>query len=251
MIRRPATDRTDDAYVSDEEEAVVAPKRRTKRTDDDEDDAPVRRVISSADHDEDDDAPVAPRRTIKRGWAAAEAVKATGTGYAQVLKLAEEPQIVKFLEDEPYASYRQHWVERSGQKSWVCIDDIDPKGCPLCEIGNRAGQRFNFNVVLLGFDGERLVKSYEVGPRVIDQLKNFHTDQRQGPLTKHYWAISRTGKGTNTATNHQMVRERDLDEFDLEPLTESELKALAKKAYTDEVIKIPTRKELLAIAEDL
>ena len=236
MIRRPARPESDEDYVEEQDDA---PKRRASAPADDYED------------DEDDSSSKPASRVIKRGWAAAAQVKAAGSAYAQSLKVGEEPLIIKFLEDEPYASYRTHWVERAGQKSFVCISDIDAKGCPLCDAGNRPSHKFSFNVVLLNPGEEPTTKSYDVGTRVIDQLKNFHMDQRQGPLTKHYWAVSKTGKGTSTSTNHQMVRERDLGDFDVDALTDVEIKSLAKSAYTEEIIRIPGRKELLDIAEEL
>lgn len=188
-------------------------------------------------------------RTISRGWAAAENTKNAGSAYAQRLKMTEDPVIIKFLEDEPYASYRQHWIERKGQQSFTCISDIDPKGCPLCDIGNRPATRFAFNVALLERDSEPLIRSYEVGPRVIDQLKNFHTDPRQGPLTKHYWAVSRTGKGTTSSTNHQLVKERDLEEeWNVDAIAEAELASLRSQAYGPEIIQIPDYKTLKNVA---
>lgn len=199
-------------------------------------------------------APASAARQIKRGWGAADKVKTADSKFAQRLKVGEDPTIIKFLEDEPYASFRQHWVERQGQKSFTCIADLDPKGCPLCDAGNRPATRFAFNVVLLEPDTEPMVKSYEVGPRAIDQLKNFHTDPRQGPLSKHYWAVSRTGKGTTSLTNHQLVKERDLaDEWDgIDPLTEVDLKNMSREAYTPEIIQIPERKVLQSVViEDL
>lgn len=199
-------------------------------------------------------APTGAARQIKRGWGAAEKVKNADSAFAQRLKVGEEPVIIKFLEDEPYASFRQHWVERQGQKSFTCTADLDPKGCPLCDAGNRPATRFAFNVVLMEPDTDPVIKSYEVGPRVIDQLKNFHTDPRQGPLSKHYWAVSRTGKGTTSATNHQLVKERDLeDEWSgITPLTGDDLRNLGRDAYTPEIIQIPERKTLQSIVlEDL
>lgn len=257
MIRRP--NRSEDDFT-EEETAQERPARASRRNvgpfDDDEDEAeaPVRRNRVSRDEDEDEgEAPTPARRVVRSGWAGAESLKSkkSGANYAQNLKLSEEPVLVKFLEDAPYAAYLQHWVDRTGQRAFVCIDDSDPKGCPLCEAGIRPSQRFSFNVVLLTPGSDPEVKSYDVGPRVLDQLKNFNNDSRQGPLSKHYWAISRTGKGTTSATNHQMVRERDLEDFDVDPLSESDLKTFTRQAYTEEIIKIPTHKDLLAVAEEL
>jgi len=229
------------------------------RYDDEEEimeDAPVRATaglsLKVEDAEEVEEAPASGSRIIRRGWGAAEAVKHADSPFAQRLRVMDDPIVIKFLEDEPYASFRQHWVERSGQKSFTCIADIDPKGCPLCDAGSRPSTRFTFNVVLLSSDSEPTVKSYEVGPRVIDQLKNFHNDPRQGPLSKHYWAVSRSGKGATSATNHQLVKDRDLEEWGLEALTTEDVKDFRGKAYGPEIISIPARKDLQQIVvEDL
>ena len=226
------------------------------RYDDEEEimeDAPVRATSGLSLKVEDaEEAPASGSRIIRRGWGAAEAVKHADSPFAQRLRVMDDPIVIKFLEDEPYASFRQHWVERSGQKSFTCIADIDPKGCPLCDAGSRPSTRFTFNVVLLSSDSEPTVKSYEVGPRVIDQLKNFHNDPRQGPLSKHYWAVSRSGKGATSATNHQLVKDRDLEEWGLQALTVEDVKDFRSKAYGPEIISIPARKDLQQIVvEDL
>lgn len=190
------------------------------------------------------------RTIIRGGWNAVEETKNADSPFAQRLKVTEDPIIIKFLNDEPYASWRQHWVERQGQKSFVCIADIDSNGCPLCDAGSRPSVRIAFNVALLVAGEEPVLKSYEVGPRVIDQLKNFHTDPRTGPLSKNYWAVSKTGKGATTATAHQLVKERDLEEWGLESLNDDHLKSLNNKAYTADIIAIPSRKDLLAVADE-
>jgi hypothetical protein len=235
-------------------------KNIMSRYEDDEneivEDAPVRAPKTAKlvveDIEEEEERPASASRVIRRGWGAADSVKHADSPYAQRLRVMEDPIVIKFLEDEPYASYRQHWVERSGQKSFTCIADIDPKGCPLCDAGSRPSTRFAFNVVLLSPDSDSTIKSYEVGPRVIDQLKNFHNDPRQGPLSKHFWAVSRSGKGATSATNHQLVKDRDLEEWNLTEPTAEELKDFRNKSYTPDIIQIPSRKDLQQIAlEDL
>jgi hypothetical protein len=218
-------------------------------------------IESEQPHDVDDleappeppkEATAAPRRVIKRGWGYAEQVKNAASGFAQTLKVTSDPQVIKFLEDDPYTSYRQHWLERNGQKSFVCIADLDPKGCPLCDAGDRAAARFAFNVALIPDDGgDAVLKSYEVGTRIIDSLKIFHQDPRQGPLPKNYWAVSKTGTKGTSQTNHQMVRERDLkDEWEIDPLTDEQIALLKKSAYSASIVTIPNRKDLLALAAE-
>ena len=191
------------------------------------------------------------RTLVRGGWGSVDAVKNADSPFAQRLKIADEPQIIKFLDDEPYASWRQHWIERQGQKSFVCIGDFDDKGCPLCDSGDRPSVRIAFNVALLIPGEAPVIKSYEVGPRVIDQLKNFHTDPRTGPLSKHYWAVSKTGKGATTATSHQLVKDRDLEEWNIDVIDDAGFKALVSKSYTADIISIPSRKDLIDVANEL
>ncbi|NDB65390.1 MAG: hypothetical protein EB168_06955 [Euryarchaeota archaeon] len=216
------------------------------RFDEDEDTG----AVAVRDDDTDLDRAQA-RRVIKRGWGNVDSTKQADSPYAQRLKIDDKPVIVKFIEDEPYTSYRQHWVERQGQKSFTCIADMSPKGCPLCDAGHRPSARFAFNVILLNEDGDSVVRSYEVGPRVIDSLKNFHQDPRQGPLPKHYWAISRSGKGPTSQTNHQMVRERDLEEeWGIAPLSEDDIASLKEQAYDASIVPIPSRATLQGVAAE-
>jgi hypothetical protein len=218
--------------------------RRSKREDDDDEDDELADDVKALK--------AQASKVIQRGWGSAEKVKSADSPYAQNLKLTEAEQLVKFLEDDPYVSYRQHWInERQGQKSFVCISDLHPEGCPLCDAGSRPSSRFAFNVALMNPGEDPILRSYEFGSRVIDQLKTFHQNPKTGPLTKHYWAISRTGKKASTQVSHQVVKERDLEEeWETAPITEEDLKGLRKNAYTSDILFIPTRKSLLEIAAE-
>lgn len=189
------------------------------------------------------------RRVVRRGWGDASRAREADSPYAQRLKYGQTPVLIKFLEDAPYATFHQHWIERQGQRSFVCIGD----DCPLCEAGSRTTAQFCFNVALLEPGESPRIRSFQFGPRIFDQVRNFHTDSRQGPINKHYWAISKSGEKSTAATNFQMVRDRDLaDEWAVSPLDDDALAELASQCYDESVIQIPTRKQLLEIAaEDL
>lgn len=230
-----------------------------KYDDDDDDAAPAettRSRVRPADDDLDttggaEDQPANAARVIKRGWGAADETRSADSPFSQRLKVTNEPQVIRFLEDDPYTSFRQHWIERQGQKSFTCTSAIHAKGCPLCDAGDRPSARFCFNVAVLVPGEEPLLRSYDVGPRVVDSLKNFHQDPRQGPLPKHYWAVSRTGKGNTSQTNHQMVKASDLEEdWDLDELTEDQMKALRAKAYDSSIVSIPSYKTLATLAAE-
>jgi hypothetical protein len=194
---------------------------------------------------DEDDAPKA-RRVVRSGWSGVDSVKTGDSNYAVRLKLTEDTQIIRFIGDAPYASYGQHWLERSGQKSFVCIGE----DCPLCKAGSRPSKRHNFNVALLTEGEEPALRSLEIGPRVIDQLKNFHNSDRTGPLDKHYWAISRTGKGATSSTLLQMVKAADLEEWGLAVITPEQLAELTEGAYTEEIIQVPSKRDLMQIASE-
>lgn len=202
---------------------------------------------------EDTDSSAPTPRVVKSGWGSSERFVGGGdSDFAKRLKVTNEIQIIKFLDDAPYARYRQHWVERKGQMSFTCIADFESgTTCPLCEAGSRPSWRFNFNVVLMTPGEEPVVRSYEVGARVIDQLKNFNEHPAMGPLYKHYWTASKSGKGATTSTNHQMVREDDLSDWGLKPLTKEQLKSLSEQAYTEDIIRTPSRKTLASIALEI
>lgn len=199
----------------------------------------------------EEERPASAGRVIKRGWGAAEETKSADSPFAQRLKVTSDAVVIKFLEDDPYTSFRQHWIERQGQKSFTCTSNIHAKGCPLCDAGDRPSARFCFNVALLISGEEPVLRSYEVGPRVVDSLKNFHQDAKMGPLPKHYWSVSKTGKGATSQTNHQLVKAADLEaDWDLDPISDSQLAALKAKAYDSSIVSIPSYKTLQQIAAE-
>ena len=86
---------------------------------------------------------------------------------------------------------------------------------------------------------------------MVDQLRNLNKAPQTGPLTKHYWAVSRTGKGATTSYNLQVVRERDLkEEWSIDPITEEGMPKLREERYDASIIKVPTYADLLAIAAE-
>jgi hypothetical protein len=234
--------RWDEDFTDDEQE-FVEPTKATPPTG-------LSRKAVMVD-DDDDDAPSTPvRKVVRSGWGSTDRSTGGSDEYAKRLKVTEDIQIIKFLDDAPYARYRQHWVERKGQMSFTCIADSD-NSCPLCEAGNRPSWRFNFNVVLLTPGEEPVLRSYEVGARVIDQLKNFNDHPAMGPLPKHYWTVSRSGKGATTSTNHQMIRESDLADWNLDALSATDIKHFMGTSYTDDIIRTPSRKTLAEVALEI
>jgi hypothetical protein len=192
------------------------------------------------------------RKVVRSGWDAVDAMRQEDSNYAVRLKTGADPVVIKFLENEPYAVWRQHWVNRPGQKSFVCPTSVphltSSDDCPLCDAGDRPRPLFAFNIVLLERGEAPALRSYETGSRVIATLKNFNEDERQGPLSKHYWAVSRSGSGPQTQYNHLLIKERDLsDEWSLSALSADELEGFTTKAYTEDILRVSSHEDLVLL----
>lgn len=241
--------------------------RRRRSRDDDEDDEPRgrRRRRSRDDEDEDDDEEdEKPRRgrkakgaesDLRRGWSAGQAAMDSTSDFAKALRLEESVQIVKFLEDEPYASYARHWVETGTGKertnrAYTCLRSVN-KPCPLCDdVPDRPQSVSAFNVALLGDDGEVVIRTWDVGVRLFGTLKSFGTDPKIGPLTKGYYAVSKRGTGRNTSNTVLPIKASMLEEdYDMDEPTAKQLDAL--ELYDTSVIEIPSRSDLQKLADDL
>jgi hypothetical protein len=226
-VRRPAADEPEE-----EEPGTVA------QDEDDED-------VDEEDEEQDE-------ALVEGGWGAYERGKAKSGGYAEYLKLEEEPTLIKFLDAAPFANFRQHWIDRrQGKRSWVCIED----DCPLCNLGDDPQFRVAFNVLVIPDGDDKPVnRVWEVGPSVAEQIKAKSKDKRTSPINRDdvYWAASRTGKKQQTRYALDAVKERDLvEDWETDPLDEMTLKKFGEKAFTKKIIKIPTRKQLLEIAEEV
>jgi hypothetical protein len=219
---------------------------RTRAEEPEDEDVEPEQDDVEPDEDEDEDTPV------RSGWGGYRETKAKSGFGADFLKFDDsgEAMLLRFLEAEPFASYRQHWIDRqSGKRSWVCIED----DCPLCDAGDTPGFRIAFNVLLLS-DGKPLNKVWEVGPRLAGQLEAKARDKRTGPLDRNdmYWAVSRTGKKSKTSYSVDPVKARDLKEdWDIEPLEDDVIARYKAKMHDAKVIKVPSRKQLKEIAAEM
>lgn len=214
---------------------------------------------------ESDDAPVASTDTndsseeeggglIHSGWTAGQNVMDSSSTYAQGLVLDGNIQIIKFLEDQPYANYRRHWVDRVGPKgpykrAYTCLETVG-KTCPLCGIADRPQAVSAFNVALVGDDGQVLLKTWDVGVKLFGTLKSFANDPKFGPLTKGYFAVNKTGKAQTTQYNVIPIRETAMQEdYDMTPPSADILKRVGK--YDSSIIQIPKKADLEEIAQEI
>ena len=188
--------------------------------------------------------------SIVSGWDAADSMlssKKRSGDYPVDTKLGEQLQLFRFLENEPFAIYKQFWVEKEGKKSYVYLGDDDP-----LEViaGLTPRPKFAFNVLNLSGDTPAL-EVLTASTTLARQLRAANDDPRFGPLTKHYWAISRQGTGPQTVFNLQRVRSTDLEEE--WKLDHDDIAAVAKEAelYESSIIKVASYEEHLEIARNL
>ena len=187
--------------------------------------------------------------TVQQGWDAFDSLVQENTSdFPTDFKFSESPQLVKFLEDQPFASYEQHWIERpKGKKSFVCIGEA----CPLCDVlGDKPRGKFAFNVLVLSGESQG-VQIMTAPPSLARQIKKAHDDERKGPLSKEFWEVSRLGSGPTTQYTLNFVRGRDLaEEWKLSTDAVQELVAAAVP-FTAEVIRETPRSEMLEVARSV
>ena len=208
-------------------------------------------AVNSADYLEEDSEDLQPKvgTTVQKGWDAVDDRMSTPVGdFPTDFRFTEEPQLIKFLEDAPFAVYEQHWIERpKGKKSFVCIGDE----CPLCNVlGDKPRGKFAFNVVVLSGDVTG-VQILTAPPLLVRQLRKINEDDRKGPLSREFWEISRLGTGPTTSYNLNIVRGRDLEEeWKMDGDTVQGLVAAAVP-FTADVIRETPRSEMLEVARSV
>lgn len=250
--KRRARDEDDDDDEDDEDEDE--PPRRhkpsTRRARDEEDDEPRRsrktRRSRDDDEDDDDDEERPPSRK-SGGWKQMERTLADTSTFPNRVKLEPDPQLLKFLDEEPTDSWAQHWIEREGRKSFKCIGKDK---CPLCDIGDKTSMQAAFNVVRVD-EGDPVNLVFMAGPQIARILQD---ESKARPLTSGYFSVAKPkGKGAASIPRISRVKERDVEEdWNIEPLTEKETAALRKKVWkSEDIIQDSTRKELLRIAKEI
>lgn len=184
---------------------------------------------------------------IGMGWDAAEEVRSSDGKFADRLKLSSSPVLVKFLADKPF-SWSQHFI-KSVNKPYVCIRKSDPRGCPLCSIGDVPKARHMMSVADLS--GEvAVVKKLEFGNRLLDALQKVHQGPK-GPLTRFCIRLSSSGTGFDIQYDVDVVKDRDLEEE--EEITPEEVAEEIKdlKPLGADSIFVSKYEDLVEVAESL
>lgn len=188
---------------------------------------------------------------IQSGWEAAlRPTRSTGGGYINDFKFSDEPQLVKFLDAQPFAVYDQHWVERAGKRSFTCLQSAD---CPLCDarLKNAAKRKVAFGIVNLSHEEGPTVQILTVSPKTAQILARYNDDKTAGPLDRLYYAVSKSGERQQTVFNFRPVKPRDLEEdYGFDP-TQTESMIAALEAPTSKAISFNTRDQLEEIAQEI
>lgn len=198
-------------------------------------------------YDEDSETTVADRSSaIQSGWNAVSSAAASDKKYTNEFRFGETPKLIKFLSNEPFAVFHQHWIERAGKKSFVCLND----GCPLCGIGDSPSQKVAFSVVNLT-DEEHPVEILLTSVTLSRQLASLNSDPKTGPLDRLYWSVSRQGKRQTTTYSIIPVKARDLaEDYGLDAAKiEAELDNL--KPLSRDVISLTPRAKMVEIANEV
>lgn len=212
--------------------------------------------------DDDDGGPAIPRHSetvvedsssfITSGWGGARQLKKEmPSDFAQNFKVPTDWVVIKFLEEGPFANYRQHWADwlPSGSKlSYVCRK----RDCPLCEVGDKGVARFCFNIVDLTDPANPINAVLAVGIKVANVLEEYHNDSKTSPINRAdmYCQIKKTGTKQTTQTTVTPVKARDLvDDWGFEPLSDAELAVYSDRCYAPAAFASPSsRAELEAVA---
>lgn len=186
---------------------------------------------------------------VQSGWDAAEKLVTASSEFPTEYKHSDTFQLIRFIDQSgPFANYRQHFLKEKteGRRSYVCIGD----NCPLClKLNDKPETKRAFTIVNLTakpYQRQMLIAT----PRL---YKTLHAGEfsPQGPLTRNYWALSRTGQKQQTVYNLLSVKGRDLGED--WGLNEEEVEASIAnfKPFESSEIREDSYASLLEIAESL
>lgn len=260
---RPKRRRTFDENDEDEPRT----RKRGKRPSEDTDDETPRKRSRRTERDDTDDDGESTSRTnsARRSSAAAgwdEFENATSSSNSSdfeakkdlKLKVTNKQQLLKVLNSAPFDSMGLHYVQeiKSGKRSFRCGGDK----CPLCDdLDHYARKLAYFNVALFNDDTDAWEhRVWEVGVKVGRKLKSLNDDPKRGPLDREslYFAISKTGKGTNTEYHLETVKARDLyEDWDVDEIDSKTLKSLNEAVYTDPWERFSNPQELKRVVNRL
>lgn len=237
------------AYEPDESARPSRSVRRSRSTEPEEA-KPARRQSRRSSED------AAPRATPGgRGWDAhkANVAKSAKFGDPNEFKVAklDEEYLIKFLEEEPFWSYMQHFVSEipkgAGKKQFTCLGEDD---CPLCDISYPATTLTLYNIVDLS-GSKPVVKYWACTSRPAEQIEKRAKAKSSSPINREdlYFEVTKyEDKSGFNATDVTAIKEEDVAVAKV--LTDEEWDAIdAKPLFDEQVVVVDSVKALRAAAE--
>lgn len=211
--------------------------------------------------DDEDDGDTGDGYAIATGWGGATQMAQQYSDFMSRLQMKEETKIIRFMDDEPFATVAMHWFDRgTGKKkqrqSVLCRGS---KQCPLCAIGDSPKVSTMFNVVELT-DGDPVHWNLECGVRLKKDIEAAAKHPKFGPLTKKFYTLTREGmKFNDTKYKLDVIRREDdipelAEEFSLGELHVpewEEIDALDRYTVDDAKKGSKSAKEMREIAAEL
>lgn len=243
--RRSSRDEEPEEEYEEEEERRP---RRSRREDKEE---KPRRSRRSRDEGEEERPHRGGKRehgkSAGRGWDTVKTARAETFQSAGMLAVKDKAVVLKFLESEPFAVYKQHWLGNP-KRPYTCLDEK----CPMCDDGYDTRFVALFNVFDLQA-GEN--KYWQCGPDAAKKvMAKAESDKWYSPIDGDdvYFEVSREKQSNGFyAFNLDPVKGRDLeDEYDVEPLDEEELEEALDNLFDEDVIPYQSRSDLRAAAEE-
>ena len=265
-------------YDDDEDEA---PRRSVsrRRSRDEEEERPARSrttTRSRSRREDSDDEDGRDSRRASRTEGAREA-KSTSMGrgreglrkhrethksgnYPEKLRVDDgEEVLIKFVDDDFFITYYEHWIEEfKGEKrqmSFVCLGE----DCPLCDIGDEPKFYALINVLDLRKPSKPELKVWYATPNPAGKIED-EMESQEGKRTPKsindpdlYYIVSKKKERNNFRSySLKEVKARDLEEdYEVEPLDDTELADLNEDAYTEDIVRINKRSDLQDIADEL
>lgn len=266
----PRTSRRERAARDDDDDDAPEDRpRRSRREEPDDDDEPAPRSRRDRNDDDEEPRPKAKRDVpegVRKGWDGAdETAKSGGEGGGVAwLRIEDRVELVKFLEDAPLTSYRQHWLESASTEGKARPYLCPGAKCPICAQGDSPAGYYLFNVLYLSGGAVPEVRVLQVNNTAYKNLKEVFADRKTGsPIIDAdgvFASVKKSGKGFQTRTTFTKVKERDLQDdwdevfeyFDFKDLPDM-LDDAMKDLYTPEEVspKATPRRELEKLAKYL
>jgi len=199
---------------------------------------------------------------IGEGWSSDKRASTSG-GKIPAFKVPDEGEeiLFKFIQERPFAPFWQHWLRgRQGKQNFVCI--AEPKKgtkpevrCPLCDIGDVPKSADYFNVIDLSDPANPVLKVWYASADPAKAIRERSEVKRTSPINRedlYFVASKRKGKNGFPSYSVDPVKASDLPEdWDMEPLTADVINEFIENAYTKDIVKPSSRRELEILVEEL